>query len=446
MKRAAIYLRVSSDRQAQEGDSIPAQRDALTKYIEGKPDLVFAGEYLDDGISGQKYQQRDELQRLLSDVQQKKIDIICFTKLDRWFRSVRHYTATQEILDKYNVGWIAIWEPIYDTTTPSGRLIANQMMSIAQYEAENTGLRINQVFRYKVEQGEVISGNTALGHKIVDKHIQLSDDAPIVKDLFEYYNFCGSLADLTRYAMEKYGLQREPSTWRTFLKNRKYIGEFRNNPNYCPPIVSKELFNDVQRRLSMNLKDNHRKNLYLFSGLLVCFGCGGIMTGSPIHVNSRNGVHHVYKGYRCHSYYSPSGSCTCSKRRYESTLEKYLVDNIPELSREYIIKEKEKPKTNTNAARIAVLNKKIAKLKELYVNDLISLSEYKEDKERYTEELQSIEVPVARDFSRLDDVQRFDFKSFYWTMTDEEKSFLWHSIIAKIYWSKDNQITVDFLP
>ena len=144
MKRAALYIRVSSDKQVKEGDSIPAQREALRKYAK-EHNFLIAGEYIDDGISGTKYSQRDELQRMLSDVEARKIDIILFTKLDRYFRSVRHYTATQAILDKYGVGWTAIWEPIYDTTTPQGRLILNQMMSIAQFEAENTGQRIRQV-------------------------------------------------------------------------------------------------------------------------------------------------------------------------------------------------------------------------------------------------------------------------------------------------------------
>ena len=138
MKRTAIYLRVSSDKQVQEGDSIAAQRQALTKYIDDRPDLVLAGEYIDDGISGTKYSQRDELQRMLTDVEDGKIDLLIFTRLDRFFRSVRHYTAAQDILDKHGVGWTAIWEPIYDTTTPQCRLIVNQMMSIAQFEAENT--------------------------------------------------------------------------------------------------------------------------------------------------------------------------------------------------------------------------------------------------------------------------------------------------------------------
>lgn len=69
MKRTAIYIRVSTDAQAKEGDSVPAQREALQKYINERNDLVLAGEYVDDGISGTKFTERDELQRMLADVQ-----------------------------------------------------------------------------------------------------------------------------------------------------------------------------------------------------------------------------------------------------------------------------------------------------------------------------------------------------------------------------------------
>ena len=66
MKRAALYMRVSSTKQVKEGDSIPAQKDALTKYAKDKG-MIIAGEYLDDGISGTRAD-RDELSRLLDDV------------------------------------------------------------------------------------------------------------------------------------------------------------------------------------------------------------------------------------------------------------------------------------------------------------------------------------------------------------------------------------------
>ena len=116
MVRVAIYVRVSSDQQVKEGDSIPAQLDALRKYVNSRPDAVIAGEYIDDGVSGQKFT-RDALQALLDAVKAGDVDLIAFTKLDRWFRSVRHYTATQETLDKHGVAWLAIWEPIYDTSS-----------------------------------------------------------------------------------------------------------------------------------------------------------------------------------------------------------------------------------------------------------------------------------------------------------------------------------------
>ena len=188
MKRTAIYIRVSTDEQAKEGDSIPAQREALRKYIDEHEELALADEYVDEGISGRKFQQRDELQRLLDDVRAGKIDLIAFTKLDRWFRSVRHYSSTQDLLDRYHVDWIAIWEPMFGTATPSGRLVVNQMMSIAQYEAENTGSRIRQVFEYKVQQGEVLSGHIPRGYVIQNKHLVPGPDANVIIDLFNFFS------------------------------------------------------------------------------------------------------------------------------------------------------------------------------------------------------------------------------------------------------------------
>ena len=106
MKRTAIYMRVSTARQAEEGDSIPAQREALTKYAQ-EHHYILVGEYLDDGISGTK-DERDEFQRMLSDVRSGKIDLILITKLDRIHRSLRNFLNMQDVLDKYHCDWLAI--------------------------------------------------------------------------------------------------------------------------------------------------------------------------------------------------------------------------------------------------------------------------------------------------------------------------------------------------
>ena len=193
MKRAALYARVSTEQQIDK-DSIPAQIDALTKYA-NEHNYEIQDIYVDDGVSGTLLNERDELQRLLENVKEGKIDILIFTKLDRYFRSLRHYLNTQEILDKYNVPWIAIWEH-YETQTPQGRLMVSQMLSFAQFEAEQTGQRISQVFNYKKSKHEVLSGKVPFGYKIVDKHmVPDPDKADIARQVFSTYIETGSMCE-----------------------------------------------------------------------------------------------------------------------------------------------------------------------------------------------------------------------------------------------------------
>ena len=156
MIRVALYARVSTDVQAREGDSIPAQISALKKYASDH-NYEIAGIFTDDGISGTLLAERDELQNLLDAVRQRKVDLILFTRLDRWFRSIRHYLNTQETLDKFGVAWQAIWER-FETLTPQGRFMVNQTLSFAQYESETTAVRIRYVFDYKKTKHEVLSG------------------------------------------------------------------------------------------------------------------------------------------------------------------------------------------------------------------------------------------------------------------------------------------------
>lgn len=455
-KRTALYIRVSSDQQVKEGDSLPAQRDALEKYVKDHAYLVAAGTYMDDGVSGRKFAQRDELQRLLDDVRAGKIDLIIFTKLDRWFRSVRHYTATQEILDAHGVEWIAIWEPIYDTTTPAGRLIVNQMMSIAQYEAENTGQRIRQVNAYKVKQGEVLSGQTPPGYKIVDKHLVPDEHAPDVLAVFEQYAKTGSLRDTMRYARAITDcFPSVPASFKRHLQNRLYIGWYRNNPHYCPAIVPVDLFNDVQHKLSMNIKQN-AKRTYIFSGLIRCAECGCNFAGNHRY-RQRKATHaraSVYQ-YRCPSYWQRAGLHVCdnSKVITEAALERYLLDNLRPMLHEYQLQiEAEAAPRRDNAAQIAALERKIGKLKDLYINELITLDEYRSDKESYIKQIESLHAAASDeygvgnlDLSALQEIISADIDVIYAGMSREEKRIFWRSIIREIRFGKDRCIDVIFL-
>ena len=87
--RAACYSRVSTSEQAKYGYSIAAQVAILNQHCT-ENNIKIVDHYTDEGVSaGKPYTKRPEMLRLLEDVKDGKIDIILFTKLDRWFRSVR---------------------------------------------------------------------------------------------------------------------------------------------------------------------------------------------------------------------------------------------------------------------------------------------------------------------------------------------------------------------
>lgn len=441
MIRVAIYVRVSTDQQAQEGDSIAAQLDALTKYVNDRSDMILAGEYIDEGISGRKAD-RDELQRLLSDINVGKIDQILFTKLDRWFRSVRHYTATQELLDKKGVTWSAIWEPIYDTTTAAGRLIVNQMMSIAQFEAENTSQRIRAVMAYKVAQGEAVTGKTPIGYEIRDKHLAIvPEEAEVIRKIFRRYAEIGSLNEVVRYAQSLgYEIQKQNLKW--ILKNRKYIGEHRGNREYCPPIIEKDLFEDVQRKLGMNVSKS-AKRVYIFAGLIKCSCCGRRMAGLHDAHKTQDG----YTFYRCPAYYVPPRRCENKKIIGEKALEKYLVEEAQQLAREIQIRaEATKKEVKNTEKQRAAIDRRIGRLKELFLAEQITIDEYKADRADLEAQKAALVDPAPEpDLSGVNGILAIkDMKALIEELSPTERRYLWRGLIEEIVFFPDRHFEVHF--
>ena len=158
--RAGLFERVSTEEQSRFGFSILSQKEALEEYCSNNR-MKIVDHYCDEGVSGGKpYTKRPEMKRLLDDVQAGKIDVILFTRLDRWFRNVQEYFKVQEILDHHKVEWKAIWED-YDTTTSNGRMAITIFLAIAQNEREKTAERIRSVFESKRRRKESFFGPTA---------------------------------------------------------------------------------------------------------------------------------------------------------------------------------------------------------------------------------------------------------------------------------------------
>ena len=443
MKRAALYARVSTEIQAREGDSIQAQISALKKYASDH-NYEIAGIFTDDGISGTLLTERDELQNLLDAVRQRKVDLILFTRLDRWFRSIRHYLNTQDVLDKYNVPWKAIWEQ-FETQTPQGRFMVNQTMSFAQYESETTAVRIKHVFDYKKSQHEVLSGKVPFGYKIENKHmVPDPDKADIARQVFSTYIETGSMCE-TMKLFQGHGLPKTQSAIKAMLSNRKYIGEAYGIENYIEPIIDKQTFKTVQHMLSANVKKSQVRN-YIFTGLVWCADCGKRMTGTS-DVNRYKGKNERYKVYRCMYHYRPIPTCDNTNGINEKKLEKYLVANLKNLAFADISAHEE-DNTKDYGKQIAAVEKKMSRLKELYVNELINLDEYKRDLAAYKAEIDDFKKRMERYEDRgrtaLKELVGMNLDEWYWTLSISEKRTLWLGVIDKIWYGSDKVLKVDF--
>jgi len=241
MKRAALYVRVSTQEQKNSGLSVDSQIDALEKYCEEQGYTV-AGIYNDAGISARKkYTKRPALLQLLEDCKKHEIDIILFTRLDRWFRAVAGYYEVQSVLDACKVPWRAIWED-YETETSQGIFKVNIMLSVAQAEADRDSEKIRSVMEFKRNNKEYIGGKVPVGYRIEGKKIVKDEKTRgIIEDMFEHYFQTFSKAGTADYILSKYpGFVRTRTRLVKIMSSPAYRGEMYGVKNYCEPYITEE--------------------------------------------------------------------------------------------------------------------------------------------------------------------------------------------------------------
>ena len=170
MTRAVAYLRVSTDKQADTGVSLDAQRAKVRAYAE-LYDLQLVAVIEDAGASA-KTLQRDGLQSALAMIDGGKADALLVCKLDRLTRSVRDLGA---LLDRYfgdkGAALMSVGEQI-DTRSAGGRLVLNVLMSVSQWEREAIGERTRTALQHKKAQGERV-GTVPYGYRVADDGVRL---------------------------------------------------------------------------------------------------------------------------------------------------------------------------------------------------------------------------------------------------------------------------------
>lgn len=147
------YLRVSTEEQASSGLGLEAQRDTIQRYADAHGwDVTW---YVDEGLSA-KSLDRPQLQAALArlHVLQKRRDVdgLLVAKLDRLSRSVHDFSGILKLAAARKWAVVAIDLGV-DTSTPTGKLVANVMMSVAEWEREVIGERTSAAMQAAKRQG-----------------------------------------------------------------------------------------------------------------------------------------------------------------------------------------------------------------------------------------------------------------------------------------------------
>jgi len=306
-QRAALYIRVSTEEQAEEGQSAPAQVETLKQYCSAYGIEIY-DIYQDLGFSGKRLSDRLELARLLEDCRMGCFELVLVWKISRLSRNLKDLLYLIDCFEANNIHFTSCSER-FDTSTPVGRMTLQLLGSIAEFErntiVENVKLGLAEFAR---KGGK---STTVLGYDNIDKKLVINEaEGRIIKLIFNLYTqeemSCSAIARHLNSlgCRTKRGLAFRGSSIAYILHNPVYIGINRHLINkddtysvqgQHPPIVDTGLWHKAQEVSSSRLrKGSSITKPYLGYLQVYCTKCRRKM--NIFHAEAK-GKKYVY--YRC---------------------------------------------------------------------------------------------------------------------------------------------------
>jgi len=460
MLETGIYVRVSTEEQAQEGFSIRAQEQKLKDYARIK-DWSIYDIYIDEGISGKNITERPAVNRMLDDIERGHIKNVLVFKIDRLTRSIVDLIYLVDLFNEHDCVFNSLMECI-DTQTASGRMFLKIIGIFAEFERENIIERTRLGLERKAREGYSLCCNSPSygydrpkGQKIQTIN---EEEAKIVRAIFEMYLD----QDITLGGIAKrLNIQGIPtkkgSTWKTekiknTLTNCNYIGKVRyattdekrhfEVKGLHEPIISEELFNEVQSLIGKTKKVSQTKkpkeeNYY--SGILYCAKCESKLTPQGNYKKVKDGTVSYTGHYRCTEHLL--GTCNASDMSHKKVEQAFLdyineIEEFEHFDGIHIQNEQDEEKAKQKSLeliqsyneRLRQLEKKERETMNLYVGDNVSFDDYRklksiidEDKSFVMAELQKLEaeqeiIPTIND----EDVIR-NLKANWKVLNNKEK-------------------------
>ena len=324
---AVIYARYSSMNQTEQ--SIEGQlRD---NYAWAKQNNVTViGEYIDRALTGTK-DARPDFQRMISDAESRKFELVIVWKLDRFARNRYDSAVYKAKLKKCGVKVVSVMENITDN--PEGIILEGLLEAMAEYYSANLSQNTIRGKRETAAKGNWNGGHPPFGYKIVDKKLVPDEKrVPIVKYIFDQYANGVSKKDLIHELDQKgvrtyYGRPLTYASFNSVLRNPAYIGKCMYKgqvvEGLSEPIIEERTFYKVQEQIKKRAHApaaNKATVSYLLSGKVFCGTCGSPMVGTVGTSHSGNRYYYYMCSHRKHPF-------RCKKKNEKKDfLEQFVVD------------------------------------------------------------------------------------------------------------------------
>ena len=264
--RAALYIRVSTRDQADEGYSLDAQRHDLEAYCT-KKGYEIVNIYADEGISAKDAIHRPQFLQMMQDAKERKFDAIVVMRLTRFTRSIYDLCQAVETLQKMGVAFESVTEHI-DVTTTVGRFLLYLLGVVAQWEREVVGNNVSCAATERARLGMPMYSRM-LGYDYAGKNQRVinPDEAESVRKIYSLYLELGNLSEVSRRCQQlglrgKRGGKLSPENIRIILTRFAYCGyySYKRQPikGDAKPIISVETYHAVQRLMEERGKTMRR--------------------------------------------------------------------------------------------------------------------------------------------------------------------------------------------
>lgn len=445
MKKAGLYCRVSTDIQM-EGYSIDAQKDFLKSYCK-MHEIDNYEFYIDGGYSGSNIN-RPDMQRLIEDVEDHKIDIVVVFKLDRLSRSQKDTLyLIEEIFNPNDCGFVSIKEN-FDTNTPFGKAMVGILSVFAQLERETILERTRIGRKKRAEEGLWYgTGNLPFAYDYDEKKgilVPNKEKVEIVNKMVELYLQGMPMTQVGAL----FGLQDQ--TVRSIFTSPVGLGKIPYKDEIFEgqhePIMTQETYDKLQQKMKERAVTYKHAN-YLLAGKIVCGKCGAKYRYQKAGTSSIR----LY----CYSQQTSKKNlikdANCDNRRYyDYEIEDYVIKDLISMS---LDESKFRHNMNMNDInvsqaridRIAQIDKQVVNLLD-YISEGIAVEETKEKIRKLQEEKEKIQKELSDEKAKERKSENLkvvisDLNTAWKTMTFEEQRNIVLEVIDKVV-VNDNEIQI----